>query len=457
MRFPVISSSTKLAGLLFAAIFLPTLVMLGFMNVASERALAEQQSELVTELRDQLLAKYAQGGPQALAEGVQDQLEFDPRGSEVLAYADPNGRILVGNLTNWPSIRADGFTIAQMRRSGERQERQALLSVTILADGSRLLAGHVTAATAQLDAANRAALLLAGLIAGPLSLALAFALTRVIERRAERIARVTEAFGKGDFSLRLPVGESGDAFDRLGSALNAMLDRIEALVGELRLVTDALAHDLRSPVMRLQAAVEQAASKARDPEAIDALQRALQEAGALQGMLSTALQISRAEAGIGRDRFVAVSLEELLIELEEVYGPVAEDAGFVLQVGAEAGLAARLHRELMAQALGNLVDNALNYAEGGDFIGLEAAICDSSLVISVADNGLGIPPELRREALRRFGRLDPARHEAGSGLGLALAEAAARLHGGRIELDDADPGLLVRIILPVELIERAAT
>ena len=448
-----LSSSTKLAALLFAAVFLPTLVMLGFMNVASARALAVQQVELVNELRNDLVSQYQGAGPQGLTEAVQDRLALDPHGNEVIAYADPTGRVLVGNLTNWPSIQAGTMTIAEMRRADDPTRKPALLSVTILPDGSRLVTGHVTGGTAQLDAANRAGLLLAALIAGPLSLALAFILVRIIERRAERIARVTEAFGNGDFTRRLPVGESGDTFDRLARTLNAMLDRIETLVGELRLVTDSLAHDLRSPVTRLQAAVEQAASKARDPDAIDALQRAGLEANALQGMLSTALQISRAEAGIGRDRFVPVALDELLGELEEVYGPVAEDAGFTLHVDTDSNQRVMIHRELMAQALSNLVDNALNYAHGGQEIRLAAHLKADHLVISVRDDGPGIPEDRRTEALRRFGRLDPSRHEAGSGLGLALAEAAARLHGGRIELDDADPGLIVRIILPKTLLK----
>ena len=447
-----LSSSTKLAALLFAAVFLPTLVMLGFMNVASARALAVQQVELVDELRNDLVAQYQSAGPQGLTEAVQDRLALDPHGNEVIGYADPTGRVLVGNLTNWPTIPAGTMTIAQMKRADDPASKPALLTVAILPDGSRLVAGHVTGGTAQLDAANRAGLVLAALIAGPLSLALAFILVRIIERRAERIARVTEAFGKGDFSRRLPVGPSGDTFDRLARSLNGMLDRIETLVGELRLVTDSLAHDLRSPVTRLQAAVEQAASTARDPDAIEALHRAGLEAGALQGMLSTALQISRAEAGIGRDRFVAVALDELLGEIEEVYGPVAEDAGFSLTVSADRDQRAMIHRELMAQALSNLVDNALNYAHGGTRLELAAHHHKDELILTVRDDGPGIPEDRRAEALRRFGRLDPSRHEAGSGLGLALAEAAARLHGGRIELDDGQPGLVVRMILPSGLL-----
>jgi signal transduction histidine kinase len=249
-------------------------------------------------------------------------------------------------------------------------------------------------------------------------------------------------------SQRVAIGDGDDALARLGRALNAMLDKIEALVMELRLVTDGLAHDLRSPVTRLQAVIERAAASADDREARAALETAQLEAEGLQAMLTAALQISRAEAGIGRDRMVPVELSTVLDDLAEIYGPIAEDKGFTLTAHAQPGLVLPVHRELLGQALGNLVENALRHAEGGSRIDLAARSEGETIVVSAADNGPGIVADRRQEALRRFGRLDPSRHATGSGLGLSLVEAAARLHGGRVELDDAGPGLLVRVILP---------
>jgi signal transduction histidine kinase len=227
-----------------------------------------------------------------------------------------------------------------------------------------------------------------------------------------------------------------------------MLDKIEALVLELRLVTDGLAHDLRSPVTRLQSVIERAAARQKDPEVGAALETVQQEAIGLQGMLTTAIQISRAEAGIGRDRFAPAELATVLDDLVEIYGPLAEDSGFTITAEAAPGLILPVHRELLGQALGNLIENALRYAEGGSRIALGASREDGAVAITVADDGPGIAAAQRQEALRRFGRLDPSRHAAGSGLGLSLVEAAARLHHGRIELGDAAPGLLVRVILP---------
>jgi signal transduction histidine kinase len=440
----------RLAALLFAAIFLPTLAMLGFMNFASVRALAIERSSLVTELRDELMAEYVGDGPRGLTTAIRDRVRFDPLGEEVMSYADARGTVVAGNVPVWPR----GMTgrtrwhEVNMRRTGDRFDHPVLLLFTPLPDGSRLLTGHVASGRRELRDANRWAFLLALALAAPLALGLVFVLLRIIERRVARIAGIAERVGEGDLSRRVEVGEGDDAFARLGRGFNGMLDKIEALVVELRLVTDGLAHDLRSPITRLQSVIERASVDARDPGARSALDAARNEAEGLQAMLTTALQISRAEAGIGRDRFQPVELTALLDDLVEIYGPVAEECGFALTAESTADRILPVHRELLVQALSNLVENALRHAEGGSHIALRVAPEDGAVVISVADDGPGIPPERREDALRRFGRLDPARHAGGHGLGLALVEATARLHGGRVELAGARPGLIVRLVLP---------
>ncbi len=451
MRFRWGSSSTRLAALLFAAIFLPTIGMVSFMQVASERSLAEQRADLVTELRDELLSEYQGGGARGLVTAVRDRLEFNPLGEEVLSYAARDGRVVAGNLEIWPATdpHRTRWSEVFLRREGDQQARPVVLLVTQLPDGSRLLTGHVASGSAELNAANRWALVLALLVALPLSFGLAFLLMRMIERRAASIARIAERVGGGDLSQRVELGRGEDAFARLGRGLNAMFDRIEALVTELRLVTDGLAHDLRSPVTRLQSVIERAAANVEDDTAADALESARQEAQNLQAMLTTALQISRAEAGIGRDRFVPVDIAAALDDLVEIFGPVAEEEGFALTAQAPAGLVLSAHRELLGQALGNLVENALRYASGASAIALAAKVEGNEVILSVTDDGPGIAAERRGDALRRFGRLDPARHLGGSGLGLSLVEATARLHGGRFELTDADPGLSARLVLPL--------
>jgi signal transduction histidine kinase len=443
----------RLAALLFAAIFLPTLAMLGFMNFASARTLAAQRASLVTELHDELMAQYAGDGRHGLTAAIRDRVRFEPLGEEVMSYRTRKGVIVAGNVPAWPA----GFSgkprwfETNLRRTGDRVSRPVVLLVSPLPDGSRLLTGHVASSRRELRDANRWAFLLALAIATPLTLLLVFVLLRIIERRVARIARIAERVGEGDLSRRVEVGDGDDAFARLGRGFNGMLDKIEALVTELRLVTDGLAHDLRSPITRLQSVIERAAVDARDPGARAALESAQNEAKVLQTMLTTALQITRAEAGIGRERFVTVDLATLLADLVEIYGPVAEESGFVLTAEAPEGLALPAHRELLGQALGNLVENALRHAEGGSRIRLSGAREGESIVVAVADDGPGIPLERRDEALRRFARLDPSRHASGHGLGLSVVDAAARRHGGRVELGDPEPGLIVRLILPANL------
>jgi signal transduction histidine kinase len=247
----------------------------------------------------------------------------------------------------------------------------------------------------------------------------------------------------------VPVTGSGDAFDALGGAINTMLDRIQSLVSELRLTTDGLAHDLRSPVTRLKAALDRAMLETEDPVAVAALESVASESEALLDMLSTALLISRTQAGIGREQLHAIDVQAFLLDLSEVYGPLAEDQDFTIAVEAEPGLTLNLHRQLASQAIGNLIENALRYAEGGKQITLSAARKGETVELAVADDGPGIPPDRHAEALRRFGRLDPSRHSGGSGLGLSLVEAVARLHGGEVALEDNRPGLRVVLRLPV--------
>jgi signal transduction histidine kinase len=323
------------------------------------------------------------------------------------------------------------------------------VSTMRLPDGSRLLTGRVIDAGVRLSEINAeamAAALLAGMV---LTLLSALLLARIFSRQVEGIVRTTAAISGGALADRVPVDGSGDAFDALGEAINAMLDRIESLVSELRLMTDGLAHDLKSPVTRLKSVLEHAILETDDPTASAALEKVAREAETLLAMLTTALLISRTQAGIGRDQRKETDLGALLLDLAEVYGPLAEDHGFALETQAEAGLCAPLHRELTSQAIGNLIENALNYAAGGTRITLSATMAAGMLQLAVGDDGPGIPASQRAEALRRFGRLDPARHVAGSGLGLSLVDAVARLHDGHVALEDNAPGPRVVLTLAV--------
>ena len=200
---------------------------------------------------------------------------------------------------------------------------------------------------------------------------------------------------------------------------------------------------------RLKSTVERALTATRDNTALVALGKVSDEADSLLGMLTTALQISRAEAGIGRDQFSHFDAAAMLDDLAEVYGPLAEDRGFAIVCDAPETAPVFAHRELLGQAIANLIDNALKYAASGSALELGLTEHQAEIHISVADNGGGIPVDKRGEALRRFGRLDSARQAGGAGLGLSLVSTVAHLHGGGLALEDNQPGLRAILTMPI--------
>ncbi|MFC0684551.1 sensor histidine kinase [Novosphingobium clariflavum] len=429
--------------------------VLAFVWISSQQSVRDEQHALVEDLRDDLLAAYEDGGMAGLRTTIDTRLRAEGRRAPVMLLAGPDGRRVTGNLDALPprgDVRGDWqqgdwFSTTLYRSDFSQPELMTLVEAR-LPDGSTLLAGVETGRDLKLQRSFEQALLAALLLALPLSMLVAFLTSRLVGRRVHDMAQTAHRVGAGAFDARVPLDGSGDAFDELAGEINGMLARIETLVGELRVVAEGLAHDLRSPVTRLRSALEQAAVEARDPAAEAAMNRALAEADTLTRILTTALQIGRAEAGIGRERFEQTALGPFLEDLAALYEPYAEDEGFALTAEAPEGLVVRLHRELMGQALGNLVDNAVKYAQGGNAIAVFAARHNGQVVLGVRDNGPGIPAEQREAALQRFGRLDPTRSVAGTGLGLALAEAVAKLHDGRVELTDAPGGgLEVRLVL----------
>lgn len=443
------STTARLVVLAFLFQMLVTAGVLLFVQQASQHALIEEQQALVGELRDELRGAYAGGGQTEVKRLILTRLRSVRSDAVVILLADRAGMPVAGNIAAWPTVipsDTDWRTIDLYRMGADQPEHMGV-ATTRLPDGSRLLTGHVIDANLRLTRVNAEAMLAALLIGLSLTLVGTLAFGRLLSRKIQGVVATAAAVGDGALARRVPVDGSGDAFDALGESINVMLQRIEALVSQLRMMTDGLAHDLRSPVTRLKSVLERAIVETRDTEALTALEKASAEADTLLSMLSTALLISRAEAGIGRESLVESDLATLLSDLVEVYGPLVEDRGFTIAADAQTGLTGRLHRELVSQAIGNLIENALNHGEGGSAIMLVARDHDGILAVEVADNGPGIPSERRSDALRRFGRLDPSRHRPGSGLGLSLVEAVAGLHHGAISLEDNQPGLRVVMTL----------
>ena len=334
------STTARFIVLAFVLQFAVTGGVLLFVQEGSQRALAAEQRERVGELRDELRAAWRAGGAEDLRRLIATRLEATHGAVAVILYARADGTPVAGNLGAWPTVIAPQTpwrTIDLYRTGSDRPEHMGVIA-TRLPDGSRLLTGHVIEANLQLVRINEEAILVS-LIAGLAMAALgALIIGRVLSRRIDAIAITANAVGEGALARRVDTGGSGDAFDMLGDSINAMLDRIEDLVSQLRMITDGLAHDLRLPVTRMKSVIERAIVETDDAVALAALERVSQEGETLLRMLSTALQISRAEAGIGRDRFSDVDLGAMLEDLAEIYGPLAEDKGFLLEAHAPAGL-----------------------------------------------------------------------------------------------------------------------
>lgn len=399
--------------------------------------------------RDRELAvAVARRGDTALAQEIaQVRSADDP--SLVLALVDAAGRRRAGlgpdRLSFAPTA---GFRIARIGTAGDWAAREA--GVTLRRwHGGWLVTGRMLDEWEEAQRGIERALLASAIAALVLGVLGGVLLTRYVTRRVDAVALTADAVAAGELHRRVTLPPAGhDAFDRLGLRVNAMLDRIERLMEELRVVTDSLAHDLRSPVARLRARAE-AALAARDAGQRDAaLNGLIGEADVLGRMLGVLLDISRFEGIARRTGFVAADPAGIAAAVADLYEPVLEDAGIAFATAITPVAPLDLHRELLSQALANLIDNAVRHAPAGGSITLSVVEDGQGVRIAIADRGPGIAPEDRDAALRRFGRLDPARTAPGVGLGLTLVAAVARLHGGHLELGDNAPGLLATLVLP---------
>ncbi|MBU6167294.1 MAG: HAMP domain-containing protein [Alphaproteobacteria bacterium] len=447
------TTTARIGILLFLVLLAATWAPLILLERATQSQLDKDAQTRITAIADAAETAWQRRGASAGWEILDGELQVP--GPLVIMLVDADGTLLIGNLRRWPA------EVPPNRRyyrvAGLAQEHgdpgPYMATARPMPEGYRLLVGRSLAADVQLQRTLVTTLLLVLPFALLIALVTSRVITRIITDRARGLADAVRQVtaGKLDARVDVPPGPPADAFDSMGQAFNVMLARVEGLIDELRTVTDGLAHDLRSPLTRLKARIgHMAVGTTISADDLDAV---AVEAQALLAMLDNSLEISRAEAGIGRDRFETLDLAQMIAELADLYDPLAEDAGVTLEVVAPGPVVMPVHRQLLGRALANLIDNALRYGASGRRIEVGVGARDGGAMIWVADHGPGIPASRRREALRRYGRLDTARRAQrpgmqGAGLGLSLAGAVARLHGGTLALDDNKPGLKVILDLP---------
>jgi signal transduction histidine kinase len=394
-----------------------------------------------------LLLGYSNGGLQGLVAAIDEEMSTGLARAGAILLIDPSGRKVTGNIAAWPPILRAPSDWTEMRLYPEGQARTELFALRTIAlpSGHRLLLGVSIEDRERMRASLIEALLGALLLALPLGLIAGWFVLKVAERRARAIGNVAARIAGGDFSHRLDERAQDAEFAMLAGAINAMLERIEELVEQLRLVTDSLAHDLRSPLTRMRANMERAESGGEEPARQQAMEAVALDIDLMLRMISATLEISRTEAGAGRQDFAEFDLGALLRDICEIYTPVAEEHGTPIRIEEPTSLTYFGNRQSIGRAVANLVDNALKYGRGE--IELGAAERGEFIDLWVADRGPGIPAGLREDAVRKYRRLDESRTTDGTGLGLALARAVARLHGGDIALEDNRPGLRVLLSL----------
>ena len=404
-----------------------------------------------------LSEQYRQGGIRRLVETVERRA--NQPGSSLYLVTTFAGERITGNVAQLPFgvLERPGLIETRYARTdGVVAEHRALARIFLLPGGFRLLVGR--------DLEDREALrgmMLRALLTSLGWLVLIgtaggiFVAMRVL-RRVDAMSASAQTIMSGDLSQRLPRTGSGDELDRLATSLNAMLERIGELMKGLQEVSDNIAHDLKTPLTRLRNGVDEALRTAQSSDGYRAcLEKVVEESEGLIRVFNALLMIARLESGAAQEAMQDFDVAEVARDVAELYDAVAEEQGVMLTLDVDAPLMMRGGRELIGQALANLVDNAIKHGQPQDsdaqvVVNIAARRMGNRIELTVADRGPGVAAQDRARVLERFMRLEGSRSRPGSGLGLSLASAVARLHHGALRLDDNEPGLRVTIDLPVE-------
>lgn len=473
LGLPAIMKTTaaRLSALYLLLFALCAIFLVFYMTSLSARMLLAQTRETVNEEVLGLAGAYQRGGIPVLVRVV-GQRSRQP-GANLYLLADPNGRILSGNVQSiQPGVlERDGWTelpfsyerYGEIRRGeGESDEQgvavsavghNAIAVVLRLPNQMILMVGRDLGEPERFRSVVQRSLMVALGMMAVGGLLIWYFVGRRALKRIDDVSEASRRIMGGDLSGRLPVTGAGDEFDRLSENLNAMLARIAHLNEGLKQVSDNIAHDLKTPLTRLRNRAEAALSgKKSGADYREALDVTIAESDQLIRTFNAILMISRLEAGYSAEPLAKVDLGPVVRDVVDLYEPVAEELGVAFSGEASGEFVVGGNRELIAQALSNIVDNALKYSAGAaekPAVAVSVERRDGEIRVTVSDNGIGIPDEGdRQRATERFVRLEQSRSQPGSGLGLSLAKAVMDFHKGRLDLLPANPGLSVQMAFP---------
>jgi len=453
-------SSTFRLALIYMALFgASVLMLLGFIYWSTVAFMGRQTDAIIDAEIEGLAERYRVSGISGLTDLIAERLSRKPAGSSVYLLADDSLQPMVGNLDRWPAAAptANGwlsFRLEDQASSGDVHKARA--RVFRLQGGFHLLVGRDMHDLEEAQGYIIRALIWGLAVTVVLALVGGSMMSRSMVRRLETINEASREIMQGDLSRRIPTKGSGDDFDQLTDNLNSMLDRIELLMEDVRRVSDNIAHDLRTPLSRLRQHLEML--KMQNPsgeQQRESVEQALAEADGLLGTFNALLRIARIESAAQRAGFADVDLAALVRDVAELYEPLAEEKQQRFTTNVQDAVHIDGDRDLLFQAVANLVDNAIKYTPAGGQIELTLQAHGEDARIIVADDGPGIPAEARNQVLQRFFRLDTSRTTPGSGLGLSLVAAVAKLHRAQLLLTDNGPGL--RVVLDFGNAGRVAT
>lgn len=427
--------------------------LIAFTYWNTERALDAQTDQIIDAEIAGLSEQYQRLGLRGLAEVVMSRSAHGGPGLYLLLGRKKQP--IAGNLDAMPqAATAQGSEIEfdyERRVEGELQRRRARGRVFQLMGGFELLVAqdvHERYLTEKLFSTTLpwtvGLMLLMGLVGGGM-------MSRNMLRRLDQINRTAGEIFAGDLSRRVPVSRAHDEFDTLADSLNRMLDRIERLMKGVREVTDSVAHDLRTPLNRLRNRLEDTL-RHLDSGGTQAgeIEAAMRETDQIIATFNALLLIAEADAGVTRGAMSAIDLVPVADDMAELYAPLAEEKGVTLEIKPAGAALIEGNRSLISQALANLIDNAIKYTPAGGHVSVWPAVTPQGVELTVADTGPGIAAKERARVVERFVRLETSRNSPGTGLGLSLVAAVARLHGARLIFEDNAPGLraIIRFARP---------
>ena len=419
-------------ALLFSVIFWSTS---RFMRHQIDDSVANELNEIVTDAPGDVAAT------RAIVKGL-------ARESSGFAYLfqDAHGEVLAGNIRALPPR----VGIAEWESEATRFDRRRgrIRGRGVLVGDNYLFVGWSTHQLHEMEEFIAVSFIWGSIAAIAVALAGGAFMSGRLVRKIESVSATSRNIIQGDLTQRVPIAHAGDEFDRLSFSVNAMLDRIETLMGDLRQVTTDIAHDLRTPLTRLGQRLEIAARSDADEQVLRKnLGDARREVDDILAMFTALLRIAEVESGARKAAFSRVELSEIIDTVVEVYRSAAEEKGQQLEYHSDPGVATTGDRDLLIQLFANLVENAIRHCPPGARIEVRAQRVEGSVEVSVSDNGPGIPAEMRAKVLQRFVRLENSRTTPGYGLGLSLAAAIANLHDAPLSFTDNAPGLRVSVRL----------